>query len=158
MSNHQVALQFEDGVTRFIRVAQGETLSDAAYRQQINIPMDCREGACGTCRAFCESGNYDMPEDNYIEDALTPEEAQQGYVLACQCRPTSDAVFQIQSSSEVCKTKIHHFEGTLARVENLSDSTITFDIQLDDGQPDIHFLAGQYVNVTLPGTTETRSY
>ncbi|MDQ9833783.1 benzoate 1,2-dioxygenase electron transfer component BenC [Acinetobacter soli] len=158
MSNHQVALQFEDGVTRFIRVAQGETLSDAAYRQQINIPMDCREGACGTCRAFCESGNYDMPEDNYIEDALTPEEAQQGYVLACQCRPTSDAVFQIQASSEVCKTKIHHFEGTLARVENLSDSTITFDIQLDDGQPDIHFLAGQYVNVTLPGTTETRSY
>jgi len=158
MSNHQVALQFEDGVTRFIRVTQGETLSDAAYRQQINIPMDCREGACGTCRAFCESGNYDMPEDNYIEDALTPEEAQQGYVLACQCRPTSDAVFQIQASSEVCKTKIHHFEGTLARVENLSDSTITFDIQLDDGQPDIHFLAGQYVNVTLPGTTETRSY
>lgn len=76
MSNHQVALQFEDGVTRFIRVAQGETLSDAAYRQQINIPMDCREGACGTCRAFCESGNYDMLEDNYIEDALTPEEAQ----------------------------------------------------------------------------------
>lgn len=158
MSNHQVALQFEDGVTRFIRIAQGETLSDAAYRQQINIPMDCREGACGTCRAFCESGNYDMPEDNYIEDALTPEEAQQGYVLACQCRPTSDAVFQIQASSEVCKTKIHHFEGTLARVENLSDSTITFDIQLDDGQPDIPFLAGQYVNVTLPGTTETRSY
>ncbi len=40
-----------------------------------------------------------------------------------------------------------HFEGTLARVENLSDSTITFDIQLDEGQPDIHFLAGQYVNV-----------
>lgn len=25
MSNHNVALQFEDGVTRFINVAQGET-------------------------------------------------------------------------------------------------------------------------------------
>ncbi|WP_151981882.1 benzoate 1,2-dioxygenase electron transfer component BenC [Acinetobacter guerrae] len=158
MSNHHVALQFEDGVTRFIRVAQGETLSDAAYRQQINIPLDCREGACGTCRAYCESGSYDMPEDNYIEDALTPEEAEQGYILACQCRPTSDAVFQIQASSDVCKTKIHSFEGTLARVENLSNSTITFDIELDEGQPDIHFLAGQYVNVGIPGTTETRSY
>lgn len=55
MSNHNVALQFEDGVTRFINVAQGETLSDAAYRQKINIPLDCRDGACGTCRAFCES-------------------------------------------------------------------------------------------------------
>jgi benzoate/toluate 1,2-dioxygenase reductase subunit len=81
MSNHNVALQFEDGVTRFITVAQGETLSDAAYRQKINIPLDCRDGACGTCRAFCESGSYDMPEETYIEDALTPEEAEQGYIL-----------------------------------------------------------------------------
>ena len=158
MSNLNVALQFEDGVTRFISVVQGETLSDAAYRQKINIPLDCRDGACGTCRAFCESGSFDMPEETYIEDALTPEEAAEGYVLACQCRPTSDAVFQIQASSEVCKTEIHQFHGTLERVEKLSDSTITFDIQLDEGQPDIHFLAGQYVNVGLPNTSETRSY
>lgn len=158
MSNLNVALQFEDGVTRFISVVQGETLSDAAYRQKINIPLDCRDGACGTCRAFCESGSFDMPEETYIEDALTPEEAAEGYVLACQCRPTSDAVFQIQASSEVCKTEIHQFHGTLERVEKLSDSTITFDIQLDEGQPDIHFLAGQYVNVGLPNMTETRSY
>ncbi|GAA5013755.1 benzoate 1,2-dioxygenase electron transfer component BenC [Acinetobacter puyangensis] len=158
MSNHNVALQFEDGVTRFISVAQGETLSDAAYRQKINIPLDCRDGACGTCRAFCESGHYDMPEDSYIEDALTPEEAEQGYILACQCRPTSDAIFQIQASSDVCKTEIHHYQGTLHRVENLSNSTITFDIQLDEDQPDIHFLAGQYVNVGIPGNSETRSY
>lgn len=39
MSNHNVALQFEDGVTRFISVSDGETLSDAAYRQKINIPL-----------------------------------------------------------------------------------------------------------------------
>ena len=158
MSNHKVALQFEDGVTRFITVANNEALSDAAYRQKINIPMDCREGACGTCRAFCETGSYDMPEDNYIEDALTPEEAEQGYVLACQCRVTSDAVFQILASSEVCKTSIHKYQGTLTDVQQLSDSTITFDIELDEGQPDIHFLAGQYVNVGIPGTEEHRSY
>ena len=34
-------------------------------------------------------------------------------------------MFQIQASSDVCKTEIHAFQGTLARVENLSDSTIT---------------------------------
>lgn len=158
MSNHNIALQFEDGVTRFISVAQGETLSDAAYRQKVNIPLDCRDGACGTCRAFCESGQYDMPEELYIEDALTPEEAAQGYILACQCRPTSDAVFQIQASSALCKTEIHEFRGQLSRVEALSESTICFDIQLDDDQPDPHFLAGQYVNVALPNSTETRSY
>lgn len=158
MSSHNVALQFEDGVTRFISVTPGESLSDAAYRQKINIPLDCRDGACGTCRAFCESGRFDMPEETYIEDALTPEEAAQGYILACQCRPTSDAVFQIQASSAVCKTEIHEFQGTLLAVEQISESTIGFDIQLDEAQPDIQFLSGQYVNVTLPSTTETRSY
>lgn len=158
MSNHNIALQFEDGVTRFISVAQGETLSDAAYRQKVNIPLDCRDGACGTCRAFCESGQYDMPEELYIEDALTAEEAEQGYILACQCRPTSDAVFQIQASSAVCKTEIHQFKGQLARVEAISESTICFDIQLDDDQPEPQFLAGQYVNVALPNSQETRSY
>lgn len=158
MSSHNIALQFEDGVTRFISVAQGETLSDAAYRQKVNIPLDCRDGACGTCRAFCESGQYDMPEELYIEDALTPEEAAEGYILACQCRPTSDAVFQIQASSAVCKTEIHQFKGQLARVEAISESTICFDIQLDEGQPQVQFLSGQYVNVALPNSAETRSY
>ncbi len=158
MSNYSVALQFEDGVTRFISVAQGEILSDAAYRQKINIPLDCRDGACGTCRAFCETGSFDMPEETYIEDALTPEEAAEGYILACQCKPTSDAVFQILASSEVCKTEVHEFQGSLAHLDKISDSTISFDIELDEGQPEINFLAGQYVKVGIPGTSETRSY
>ncbi len=158
MSSHNIALQFEDGVTRFISVAQGETLSDAAYRQKVNIPLDCRDGACGTCRAFCESGQYDMPEELYIEDALTAEEAAEGYILACQCRPTSDAVFQIQASSAVCKTEVHQFNGRLARVEAISESTICFDIALNADQAQIQFLAGQYVNVALPNSQETRSY
>lgn len=52
---YTIALQFEDGVTRFIGCNPGETVSDAAYRQQINIPLDCRDGACGTCRCHCEA-------------------------------------------------------------------------------------------------------
>lgn len=47
---HQIALNFEDGVTRFIEANLGETVADAAYRQGINIPLDCRDGACGACK------------------------------------------------------------------------------------------------------------
>lgn len=35
---HQIALNFEDGVTRFVAANAGETVADAAYRQGINIP------------------------------------------------------------------------------------------------------------------------
>ena len=95
---YSIALQFEDGVTRFIHCNPGEKVADAAYRQKLNIPLDCRDGACGTCRCHCESGSYHMPESTYVEDALTPDEAAEGYVLTCQMKPTSDCVVKVPAS------------------------------------------------------------
>ena len=74
--SHKIALNFEDGVTRFIDASASETVADAAYRQGINIPLDCRDGACGTCKCFAESGEYDLGEE-YIDDALTAYAAEQ---------------------------------------------------------------------------------
>lgn len=154
---HTIALQFEDGVTRFISCNDNEKLADAAYRQKVNIPLDCRDGACGTCRGLCESGQYEMPPDSYIEDALDEKDAAAGYVLACQMRPTSDCVVKIPATSSACKTGVADYQGKIAAVEQLSASTIRFSVALD--QPELlDFLPGQYVNVTVPGTAETRSY
>ena len=80
--SHHIALQFEDGVTRFIEATPTETVADAAFRQGINVPLDCRDGACGTCKCFAESGQYTMGD--YIEDALSEDEAEQGYVLTAR--------------------------------------------------------------------------
>jgi benzoate/toluate 1,2-dioxygenase reductase subunit len=153
----KIALQFEDGVTRFIDCAPTETISDAAYRQKINIPLDCRDGACGTCRCHCEAGDYDLPESSYIEDALTAEEAAQRMILACQTRPRSDCVVQVPASSVACKTGVSSHAATLCDIERVSDSTIVFSADLDHGDG-IGFLPGQYVNVEVPGTKLTRSY
>ena len=38
---YNIALNFEDGVTRFIECNAGEKVLDAAYRSKINMPMDC---------------------------------------------------------------------------------------------------------------------
>jgi benzoate/toluate 1,2-dioxygenase reductase subunit len=155
--SHNIALQFEDGVTRFIHCNPDETLADAAYRQKVNIPLDCRDGACGTCRGLCESGDYDLPEGSYIEDALSADEAARRVILACQMRPRSDCVVQVPASSAACKTGASRHAGRIAAVERLSESTIGFSIELDAGAcPD--FLAGQYVNVEIPGSGLTRAY
>ena len=45
---YQIALQFEDGVSRIIPCEPDELVADAAYRAKINVPIDCRDGACGT--------------------------------------------------------------------------------------------------------------
>jgi benzoate/toluate 1,2-dioxygenase reductase subunit len=155
--SYNIALQFEDGVTRFISCNENEKLADAAYRQKVNIPLDCRDGACGTCRGLCESGSYNMPDTTYIEDALTPEEAAQRQILACQMKPTSDCVVRIPATSAACKTGVSDFPCKLASVEQLSASTIRFSVALDTPQL-LDFLPGQYVNIKVPGSDQTRSY
>jgi benzoate/toluate 1,2-dioxygenase reductase subunit len=70
---YKIALNFEDGVTRFIDVKPEETIADAAYRQSVAVPIDCRAGACGACKCHAESGRYDLGE--CIEDALSKAEA-----------------------------------------------------------------------------------
>ncbi|QCI12562.1 2Fe-2S iron-sulfur cluster binding domain-containing protein [Pseudomonas putida] len=152
----QIALNFEDGVTRFIEATGFETVADAAYRQGINIPLDCRDGACGTCKCKAESGRYDLG-DNFIEDALSEEEIAEGYVLTCQMRAESDCVVRIPASSQVCKTEQASFEAAISEVRQLSDSTIALSIK-GEALSKLAFLPGQYVNLQVPGSDQSRAY
>lgn len=152
---HQVALSFEDGVTRFITCAPDQTVADASYRQRINIPLDCRDGACGTCKAFCESGEYDG--GTYIDDALTAAEAERGYVLPCSMSPKSDLVLRIASTSAVAKTQAATYPATLTALERLSPTTMSVTLKTPN-RDELAFLPGQYVNIAVPGTDQTRSY
>ena len=155
MTSHQVALTFEDGVTRFIRCAEDQTVADASYRSRINIPLDCRDGACGTCKAFCESGEYDGGA--YIEDALSADEAADGFVLPCSMKPRSDLVLQVASTSEVAKTQAATYTGRITELTRLSPTTVAFTLDTPD-RDRLAFLPGQYVNIAVPGVDETRSY
>lgn len=152
----QIALNFEDGVTRFIEATGQETVADAAYRQGINIPLDCRDGACGTCKCFAEAGRYDLG-DEFIEDALSDDEVQQGYVLTCQMRAASDCVLRVPASSAVCKTQQASFEAAISDVRQLSESTIALSIK-GESLSSLAFLPGQYVNLSVPGSEQSRAY
>jgi benzoate/toluate 1,2-dioxygenase reductase component len=150
---HSIALNFEDGVTRFITCGPDDTVADASFRAGINIPMDCRDGACGTCKCHVESGNFD--EGVYIEDALTEQEFAQGYALACQMRPRSELVISIAASSKACRIKSQPVATHLVAVERLSTTSIAFTLEASSA---LAFLPGQYANLTVPGTDQLRSY
>ncbi|KIC82172.1 MULTISPECIES: benzoate 1,2-dioxygenase electron transfer component BenC [Pseudomonas] len=154
--SYQIALNFEDGVTRFIEATGHETVADAAYRQGINIPLDCRDGACGTCKCKAESGRYDLG-DNFIEDALSEDEIAEGYVLTCQMRAESDCVIRIPASSQLCKTEQASFEAAISDVRQLSASTIALSIK-GESLSRLAFLPGQYVNLKVPGSEQSRAY
>jgi benzoate/toluate 1,2-dioxygenase reductase subunit len=129
---------------------------DAAFRHKINLPMDCSDGVCGTCKCKCEQGEYDLGED-YIEEALSADEAAQRLVLTCQMEVSSDCVIAVPVPSSICKVAPARFGGAVASVVLASDSTIILTLDLD--QPDaVKFLPGQYVNLEVPGSTQHRAY
>jgi NAD(P)H-flavin reductase/ferredoxin len=151
----QVALNFEDGITRFIECRPGETVAEASYKARINIPLDCRDGACGTCKSFCESGSYDGGD--YIDEALTDDEAANGYCLPCQMTPHSDLMLRIPSTSAAAKTAAATHTATVAAITRHSPTTVEFVLDVDERDA-LDFLPGQYVNVAVPGTDQSRSY
>lgn len=154
--SYTIALNFEDGVTRFIGCKAGETVLDAAYRQKVNLPMDCSDGVCGTCKGQCEQGAFDLGDD-YLEEALSEEEEAEGKVLTCQMVPSSDCVIQVPVASTLCKTQVGELKGKVAMVEPLSDDSIELVVDLDEAS-ELAFLPGQYINIQVPGSDETRSY
>jgi benzoate/toluate 1,2-dioxygenase reductase subunit len=155
MSSYTIALNFEDGVTRFVECKAGEKVLDAAFRARINLPMDCSDGVCGTCKCRAESGRYDLGDD-YIEDALSDDEKSSGLVLTCQMVPQSDCVIAVPASSNVCKTEQSRFAATVSKIEPHNDAAVVLELDVEATAP--VFLPGQYVNIDVPGSAQHRSY
>ena len=77
-----------DGKEHSVRYQPGETFLETARRAGLRAPFSCEAGSCATCMAFLREGTARMRVNN----ALTPEEVEEGWVLTCQGFPTSPAV------------------------------------------------------------------
>jgi len=58
------------------------TLLELAEKNGVQIPYGCRQGLCGTCSTRVLSGTVQMD----VEDGLTSEQKNAGYVLPCVSR------------------------------------------------------------------------
>jgi ferredoxin len=66
----------------------GDTILEAARRAGLGPPFSCQQGNCATCLAHIDAGSVSMRANN----ALSPEEVAEGWVLTCQAVPTSREV------------------------------------------------------------------
>lgn len=65
-----------------------ESILDKALKDNLPVPFACKGGVCCTCKAQVMEGEVFM-EKNF---ALTEEEVEKGFVLTCQCHPTTNVV------------------------------------------------------------------
>ncbi len=66
----------------------GDTVLETARRAGLSAPYSCESGSCATCMALVHEGSVAMRVNN----ALTPEEVEEGWVLTCQSVPTSPSL------------------------------------------------------------------
>jgi len=76
------------GKTVVVRYQPGDTLLETARRGGLRPPFSCEAGNCASCMAFLKEGSVRMRANN----ALTPEEVEEGWVLTCQSLPSGSAV------------------------------------------------------------------
>lgn len=76
------------GKPRTMSYKPGDTLLESARREGLRLPFSCRLGNCATCIAKVTEGSARMK----INNVLTEDEVEEGYILVCQAIPTAKAV------------------------------------------------------------------
>jgi ferredoxin-NADP reductase/ferredoxin len=155
MEGHAVTLIFADGQSRDVVVGAFETVEQAARRHGIHLLTDCREGACGTCKARCLRGDFVL--NDYSREALSDEEAAAGRVLTCQMRARSPCVVEFDYPfAETGAKRDEAWTESVLSIDRASESVVRL-VTLGSSQPR-RFLPGQYVNIAVPDTTASRAY
>ena len=77
-----------DGKKHQMQMSATDKILDVALAAGLDLPYSCKGGVCCTCRAQVMQGSVVM-EKNFT---LEKWEAEQGFVLSCQAKPTSKEV------------------------------------------------------------------
>jgi len=131
---------------RIIPVREGECLLDAALREEIPVPFDCRNGGCGECKGSLLYGSVDYGQ--YQLTALTEEERRNGKVLLCCATPLSDLEIEYEPKEMPGGAPVRIYTARVATMNRLTDDVMQLILKVQ-GDEVPFFYAGQYINVLL---------
>src|SRR5713101_4613969 len=142
-----------------IEVDEDQTILRAAFEQGIMLMHGCKEGQCSSCKSFVLDGD-DIELERYSTFALPDFEKEEGYTLLCRAHPYEDVTIELLNFDEDMIRSGLPIQEAVAEV--VSNEPVTHDmrhlvLRLVEPQ-EIKFFPGQYVDITVPGTDETRSF
>ena len=157
MSTHEVTFVFQDGRIVKFDASEDDNIYFAALKNKVRILTDCLEGACATCKGVCTTGAYYL--DEFTDEALTAEEYDRREVLTCQMHVTSDCVIEFPYESRTAlKSEPDSRKARVAEIDMISSTVAKLVVEPEADAPPVSFLPGQYVHLSVPGTSEHRSY
>ncbi len=141
-----------------IEADEDEVVLEEAFRQGVMLMHGCKEGQCSACKAFLLEGDAEM--EKYSTFALPESESDEGYVLLCRTHAYSDLEIELENFDEhmlESGVPIQTAEAMVSEISMLTHDIRRLVLKMID-PPEFSWITGQYVEMTIPGTDETRSY
>jgi propane monooxygenase reductase component len=142
-----------------IEVDEDQTILRAAFEQGVMLMHGCKEGQCSSCKSFVLDGD-DIELDRYSTFALPDFEKEEGYTLLCRAHAYEDVTIELLNYDEDMIRSGLPIQEAVAEV--VSKDPVTHDLRhlvlrlIEPGE--VKFFPGQYVDIAIPGTEETRSF
>jgi NAD(P)H-flavin reductase/ferredoxin len=130
---------------RIAPVRAGETILDAALREAVPFPYECRNGGCGKCKCTVVSGS--VLQGPYQASALSDAERAAGRVLACTATPQSDVEVEYVPTAAPGGIPARDHTARVAAMRLAARDVMIVELAVD-GAP-LSYYAGQYLNVIL---------
>lgn len=142
-----------------IEVDEDQTILRAAAEQGVQLMHGCKEGQCAACKSFVLEGE-DIELDKYSTFALPDYEKEEGSTLLCRAHAYEDLVIELLNyDEEIIRSGLPLRRGV---AEVVSNEPVTHDLRhlvLKLVEPEeIKFFPGQYLDITVPDTEESRSF
>jgi propane monooxygenase reductase component len=142
-----------------IEVDETQTILRAAFEQGVMLMHGCKEGQCAACKSFLLEGD-DVELDKYSTFALPDFEKEEGFTLLCRAHVYEDVTIELlQYDEEMIRSGLPVVD---AEAEVVANDPVTHDMRhlvlRLTGDEDFKFFPGQYVDITVPGTEEVRSF
>lgn len=136
-----------------IDVHGDDTLLQAVLAHGVRYPHNCTVGTCGSCKTrLCQGRVKALSDFGY---ALGKAEIEAGFILACQAVP-QDELTVIEAADPGAELPAPaSFSGRITATEPLTHDIVRMEVALD--RP-LHFVAGQYASIRLPGMERARHY
>ncbi|KAB2853059.1 MAG: 2Fe-2S iron-sulfur cluster binding domain-containing protein, partial [Sphingopyxis terrae] len=149
-----------DGASIAFEADSSDTLLDAAAKANIFLPAVCREGGCGTCRATRKSGIVAL--GSYSKSALTDADRAAGDILLCRSTAQSDLELTAPfDKAAVGFSPVPERGARVAQITRAGAGAVRVVLQYEDDPAHgraAEFIPGQFMELTIPGTSITRAY
>ena len=142
-----------------IEVDEEQNVLRAAFDQGLMLMHGCKEGQCSACKSFLLDGD-DVELDKYSTFALPDFEREEGFTLLCRAHVYEDVTIELLNyDEEILRSGLPIQD---AEAEVAANVPVTHDMRhlvlslVSSG--DFKYFPGQYVDITVPGTDEVRSF